>query len=144
MVLIIFQEPYIAEPGNSTVNPISTTSTTTTTEDTTSFTIPPIYIYDECRYPEWQGDGHCDDDNNTFDCEYDGGDCCTDTELLHCKKCECKEPGVTTPKHCEHSYWIQDGHCDDENNVKECDYDGGDCCTDTKQKYCKECKCIQH
>ena len=37
-----------------------------------------------------------------------------------------------------------DGNCDDENNNKDCGYDGGDCCAKTvaggqvKKNYCKE------
>merc|ERR1712032_163810 len=41
-----------------------------------------------------------------------------------------------------------DGNCDDENNNKDCAYDGGDCCAKSvkggqvKKNYCKECKCV--
>ena len=26
--------------------------------------------------------------------------------------------------------WSGDGFCDDESNIEECDFDGGDCCED--------------
>ena len=32
-----------------------------------------------CGIPEYQGDGHCDDENNNGGCLYDGGDCCPET-----------------------------------------------------------------
>ena len=53
-------------------------------------------------------------------------------------------PSITfTPsKDCLKSKWIGDTNCDDENNFPECNYDGGDCCTDTRHFHCKECKCI--
>ena len=35
------------------------------------------------------------------------------------------------------------GKCDDENNIPECDWDGGDCCGDNvRTQYCKECLCL--
>merc|ERR1712078_231902 len=41
-----------------------------------------------------------------------------------------------------------DGNCDDENNNKGCEYDGGDCCAKTvdgyevSKKYCSKCECV--
>ena len=29
-----------------------------------------------CKVPCWKGDNFCDDENNTAECEWDGGDCC--------------------------------------------------------------------
>ena len=41
---------------------------------------------------------------------------------------------------------IGDGICDDQNNVPNCDYDGGDCClsldTIITALYCETCKCL--
>ena len=38
--------------------------------------------------------------------------------------------------------WINDGFCDDLNNIAECDYDGGDCCGLSKNKnFCVDCRC---
>ena len=36
----------------------------------------------ECPYPTWQGDGYCDDENNVESCDFDGGDCCLDSDDL--------------------------------------------------------------
>ena len=39
---------------------------------------------------------------------------------------------------------IGDGFCDDKNNNKECNYDGGDCCGICKvTAYCTDCTCHQ-
>merc|ERR1711962_26814 len=48
-----------------------------------------------------QGDGECDDINNTEECQWDGGDCCGDNVVTdHCSACECLDPdfgnGTTT------------------------------------------------
>ena len=38
------------------------------------------------------GDGFCDDDTNTGDCEFDGGDCCgDDINTDYCEDCKCKQ-----------------------------------------------------
>jgi hypothetical protein len=38
--------------------------------------------------------------------------------------------------------WIDDGFCDDINNKKECDYDGGDCCgLSAQMNFCVDCSC---
>ena len=40
--------------------------------------------------------------------------------------------------------WIGDGICDDVNNNKHCDFDGGDCCGcrgNFKKQYCFNCTC---
>ena len=49
-----------------------------------------------CKYPNWKGDGYCDDDNNNEFCGFDGGDCCLDYDDWpdrdwFCNDCECKE-----------------------------------------------------
>lgn len=45
---------------------------------------------------------------------------------------------------CAVSSWIGDGLCDDEANILECDYDGGDCCgEDVISDYCTSCECIE-
>ena len=39
--------------------------------------------------------------------------------------------------------YIGDGYCDDENNNKDCQFDGGDCCgSDINTKFCSECQCL--
>ena len=43
-----------------------------------------------CEFPEWIGDGYCDDATNSFQCQYDGGDCCgPEPELDLCTVCFC-------------------------------------------------------
>ena len=38
--------------------------------------------------------------------------------------------------------WIGDGNCDDQNNIVDCSFDGGDCCLEPLvEDYCTECKC---
>ena len=38
--------------------------------------------------------------------------------------------------------WVGNGKCDDETNIPECDYDGGDCCMDPYvQGFCTICVC---
>merc|ERR1711976_153641 len=108
--------------------------------------------------PDWQGDGYCDDDNNNELCQYDSGDCCTDTENLYCQTCGCIDPNWTAPIRtedvedvedegvsgsCAKPEYMGDGHCGDETNTPECNFDGGDCCTDTAHEYCTICQCIQ-
>ena len=43
----------------------------------------------------WQlvgiGDGICDDQANTLECNYDGGDCCMGIKGIHCIQCVCKD-----------------------------------------------------
>ena len=95
----------------------------------------------DCEKPNRVGDGHCDDGNNYSECDFDGGDCCIDTTHAYCDDCLCKEPGKSKPRKCPRPQWIGDGTCDDSNNVEECDYDGGDCCSDLEKKYCKVCEC---
>merc|ERR1712000_274900 len=113
------------------------------------------------------GDGNCDDKNNNCGCEYDGGDCCTSTNVKgevntnYCTACECLDPAVTgvdpetTPSStckdgskCKNDKWKGDGNCDDKNNNCGCAYDGGDCCISTNKNgevnknYCNDCECM--
>merc|ERR1712151_1340867 len=51
-----------------------------------------------CQFPNYKGDGNCDDENNNCGCQYDGGDCCTKTvkggkvQTKYCKSCKCLDP----------------------------------------------------
>ena len=50
---------------------------------------------EDCEFPDYQGDGFCDDGNNYEGCGYDGGDCCdNDFEYFdyHCNECQCLDP----------------------------------------------------
>merc|ERR1719367_875338 len=44
------------------------------------------------------GDGFCDDEANNQSCNFDGGDCCLNTEASkeYCSKCVCKEVITST------------------------------------------------
>ena len=50
-----------------------------------------------CEYPERKGDGVCDDENNIYKCDYDGGDCCFPEQNPNpnwnetCNDCKCLE-----------------------------------------------------
>ena len=43
-----------------------------------------------CPEPDFVGDSICDDITNIFECDYDGGDCCSQDSLdLYCEACLC-------------------------------------------------------
>ena len=43
-----------------------------------------------CPEPDFVGDSICDDITNIFECDYDGGDCCSQDSLdLYCEACIC-------------------------------------------------------
>ena len=42
----------------------------------------------------WIGDGYCNDETNTFKCNYDGGDCCVNINADYCSDCNCLGRGV--------------------------------------------------
>ena len=53
------------------------------------------------------------------------------------------EGPTEAPGSCVDS-WIGDNYCDDQNNVAECQYDGGDCCGDNVDTtYCSACECLE-
>ena len=46
-------------------------------------------------------------------------------------------------KICQHDKIVNDNICDDEANVYECDFDGGDCCAEESIKdFCLQCQCF--
>ena len=106
----------------------------------------------------YKGDGFCDDINNNFGCDYDGGDCCGESfNSKYCMACQCLQSGCKwslmnnskcDPENdneacsfdggdclkeviwdCEVPHYAGDDFCDDENNEESCNFDGGDCCT---------------
>merc|ERR1711983_366616 len=95
-------------PTTAAPSPPSTTpaapSTTTTTASPTTTTAPPST---GCGFPQWQGDGYCDDDNNNDGCDYDGGDCCgDDVNTKFCTECECLDPDFEDGgDDCEDLWW---------------------------------------
>ena len=61
-----------------------------TTTIITNYTTP---TQGPCQYPQWFGDGYCDDGNNNAACGWDGGDCCgDDVKTNYCTVCECLDP----------------------------------------------------
>ena len=64
-------------------------------------------------------------------------------------KCKCVDPDNSgePPVSCGAIKYKGDGNCDDENNNKGCEYDGGDCCYKTvsggvvKKDYCEKVGC---
>ena len=60
-------------------------------------------------------DGLCDDELNTPECGYDGGDCCThkkdDWDAL-CKDCQCHTEEENFGCDDYDKDWFQDGECD--------------------------------
>ena len=104
-----------------------------------------------CLLDQWIGDGTCDDEYNIPDCGYDGGDCCgSENVYAFCTLCECHQNDNTSinvteyQKSCplDFQMWNGDAICDDETNIFECDYDGGDCCgPEANLDYCILCEC---
>ncbi|CAB1104085.1 unnamed protein product [Ectocarpus sp. CCAP 1310/34] len=101
-------------------------------------------LFDCFCHPEDFSDGECNYLNNYELCNYDGGDCCEETCIDSTYKCgisgyDCWDPDQerkTTEVSPDYTYlcndiWLSDGHCDDDNNVEECSFDGGDCCVDS-------------
>merc|ERR1712151_136039 len=85
-----------------------------------------------CGSVEYKGDGDCG-------AKSVGGPVKKD----YCNECKCKDPKASP---CGSPDYKGDGNCDDDNNNKECGYDGGDCCAESVggpvlKAYCNECKC---
>ena len=69
--------------GTSPPGPTTSAPGTTTTEAPAG----------DCVFPNWKGDGWCDDENNVESCDWDGGDCCGDNVVTtYCEACECLDP----------------------------------------------------
>jgi len=105
-----------------------------------------------CNDLSWIKDGFCDDQNNNFDCDYDGGDCCNaNASHEFCTDCQCLTPdGTTMPDIFPDGWcksfnpnWIGDGFCDDDHNNPSCKYDQGDCCnSNASHEFCTICLCL--
>ena len=74
------------------------------------------------------GDGYCDDMFNWHVCDFDGGDCCTNSSTkvntMFCEDCFCLQ-NYTVTDQCYFKAKIANGICDDLANTEECSYDGG-------------------
>ena len=107
-----------------------------------------------CGSPQWANDENCDDENNTAECNFDGGACCNNNIVgwdTYCTDCECLQGQTTTTtvpnnENCGSPQWANDDNCDDENNTAECNFDGGACCNNNIagwDDYCTDCECLQ-
>ena len=90
------------------------------------------------------GNNECNDGNRVTQCQFDGGDCCTDvligngicTDVNNFPTCQnydggdCRPPNITDWPECPHNpALIGDGTCDDHLKIKvECNHDYPDCC----------------
>ena len=87
------------------------------------------------------GDGYCNDELNTDNCTYDGGDCCgvnVNSEL--CSECVCKLQETCAAGNF--GPLVGDGYCHDEYNNEDCLYDSLDCCgLNVNTDFCSECIC---
>ena len=93
-----------------------------------------VWQYPNCNvsYPDWVGDGSCDDTRSGYnvpECGMDGGDC-ADLNAFREKYPTCDD---------SYYYKVGDGHCDNLSgyNTPACGMDGGDCegFNAMKQKY---------
>ena len=95
----------------------------------------PNFELKQCKY-EQIGNGICNDESNTEECHWDGGDCCEIyANTFTCTVCEC---------HIELMQQIDDGICNDETNTFLYKWDGGDCCgDDVVMTKCSTCECLE-
>merc|ERR1712037_1033008 len=108
----------------------------------------------KCEHAIHKKDGRCDDGNNNCGCDWDGGDCCGSSkdklQFSYCTACKCLDPSKAKKcpkdKKCGVPAYVGDKRCDDENNNCGCNWDNGDCCEKSGDKfqysYCKACKCL--
>merc|ERR1712004_273651 len=76
---------------------------------------------------------------NNAACNFDGGDCCDNNRPnwdFSCTACECLEPSCKSLGGIEH--WVGDNFCDDQNNIPACQFDGGDCCSNSQANWDKD------
>ena len=87
------------------------------------------------------GNGFCNDETNSEDCNFDGGDCCGSCKLTgFCKVCEC----VNTTAVNSINPLPGNGVCNDESNIPSCNYDNFECCGPYVGKIdCVHCQCHQ-
>ena len=97
-------------------------------------------IFKDCN-TSLVNNGFCDDETNTENCFYDGGDCCGPCVIqIFCTVCECIDSSAynLTPNPL-----VANGFCNDETNNADCSYDGGDCCgTCINTDFCSQCECF--
>ena len=79
----------------------------------------------QCPDVESIANGFCDESNNKFICQYDGGDCHLKEAKTYCSSFECLDNHKFDP--CPEHNHIGDGQCDTDNFNIICSFDGGDC-----------------
>lgn len=87
-------------------------------EDCTHLYTPPSYDpmmeWKYCEYKQLMANGFCNDETNTKECAWDGGDCCgdglyddvkTEDNSGHptCSSCQCLEPSRWNDNNCSES-----------------------------------------
>lgn len=88
------------------------------------------------------GDGFCDDLFNIAKCNFDNGDCCLENvDTSFCTQCNCYQIPSIDNVICAFTDFVANGYCEDFANVRECAFDGGDCCGDQDYSYCAQCQC---
>ena len=104
-------------------------------------------------YKSAKGDGFCHDELNKEKCHYDAGDCCKPTVFNNvCNECKCyaansenqlyvTRPSIEISCPLELTLLMGDQYCNDEANIPQCNYDGGDCCGSTDFTFCTDCTC---
>ena len=97
-------------------------------------------IVSDCDHGHMVGDGYCDNETNTIECMYDGGDCCGSCiNMEHCLECACLG---NVSSYGNSNAFIGNGVCNDETNTVNCSLDGFDCCgTNVTSDTCTECAC---
>ena len=85
------------------LDPVETTTTEATTPEDEA-------TEDSCTPAQFWGDNVCNDNLNTAECEWDGGDCCGDDVIKkHCSQCQCLDPNaMTTTTTTEILPWIKE------------------------------------
>eukprot|EP00903_Cladosiphon_okamuranus_P008223 g7916.t1 len=97
-----------------------------------------VDMLENCNWVMGIGNGYCDMEMNTPECNCDGGDCC---------ECSCEVAQITDDDYFSSGglFWLQrvrlhrslstvfcigNGYCNSDNNNDLCAYDGGDCVDD--------------
>ena len=63
------------------------------------------FLNTDCTSPELIGNGYCNDETNSEDCNHDGGDCCVNVNKDVCSDCECISGGVITSPGFPETYY---------------------------------------
>ena len=97
------------------------------------------FDFQGCESTEIVGDGYCDDNSNTLECNYDGGDCCgSDVNKYYCSECKCYSHKTCNAP----SDLLGNRFCNDETNIGNCNFDNGDCCgACVNTDHCSDCVC---